>query len=188
MALQQLENDRIAARYALALLDLAWEDGHEAAATVASQLQTLRTVTDGTVATCFGGLTNAEELQTFWQNILSQFGAHSLISRCIAVMIDHHRGALVTDLVKQYQDLYDQRRGMKHVNVTSAAPLSASAQQALETELKPLLDCEFIELSTQTNPEILGGLILEIGSRKIDDSVRGKLQSIRQSLLSSGHE
>ena len=83
----------------------------------------------------------------------------------------------------EFRRLDDERNGVTHAIATSASPLEASEIQALTTRLEAMTGGK-VELTVETDPSVLGGLIVRVGDRLIDGSVRGRLERLRSQLVS----
>jgi len=72
----------------------------------------------------------------------------------------------------------DARNGLTHATATSAAPLGAEEIRAIASHLEGLTGGR-VDLETNVDPSILGGVVVRIGDRLIDGSVRGRLERLR---------
>ena len=79
--------------------------------------------------------------------------------------------------------LRDEQLGRLHVQVTSALPLSDAQRSAIGAQLKTAFGKDAV-LEEKTDSALLGGVILRIGDKVYDGSVQGKLQQLRQTVLS----
>ncbi len=71
------------------------------------------------------------------------------------------------------------RRGETTVAVTSAVPLSPAQLQQLNDSLRSVLGSTKVSIDARVEPEILGGLVVKVGSRLFDSSIRSKLQRLQ---------
>ena len=94
------------------------------------------------------------------------------------VITQNRRLAHIESIIRGYQGLLAEHRGEVSAEATSAAPLSDEQQEKLRATLKDIAGRD-IELITKVDPSILGGLIVKIGSRQIDDSLRTKLNNMK---------
>ncbi len=83
----------------------------------------------------------------------------------------------------EFRRLDDQRQGITQATATSAAPLTPDEVRALTQSLEGSTRGR-IELEIQVDPSLLGGLIVRVGDRLIDGSVRGRLERLRTQLVS----
>ena len=71
------------------------------------------------------------------------------------------------------------RRGESTASVTSAVPLSPQQLEQLSTALRSVLGGNKVSIDARVEPEILGGLVVKVGSRLFDSSIRSKLQRLQ---------
>lgn len=101
-----------------------------------------------------------------------------LLRGLVGVLIQNNRLDLLRNIDAAYQKLLDERAGRVPVKVTAAIALSDDERAKLVTNLKNLLRQEPV-LDVRVDPELLGGLVVQVGDSVIDTSVRSRLQSIR---------
>ena len=82
----------------------------------------------------------------------------------------------------EYDDLVRHSRGIVGATVTSPSPLSAKELATLKRRIEELAGARG-ELTTETEPALIGGLCVMIGDRQIDDSVRSRLGRLRGQLV-----
>ena len=87
-------------------------------------------------------------------------------------------------ILSEYQRLLDESQGRERAEVTAALDLDEGQKERLGRQLSALLDKEVV-LTTRTDEEVLGGVLVKIGDRIIDGSARGRLQSLRRSVLAT---
>jgi F-type H+-transporting ATPase subunit delta len=114
-------------------------------------------------------------------------GLESSIGRAtlnlILFMLRRRRIDQLPRVVEEFRRLDDQRRGIVHATATSAMPLATSEVTALTARLEQLTGGR-VELTVETDPSLLGGLVVRVGDRLIDGSVRGRLERLRNQLVS----
>jgi F-type H+-transporting ATPase subunit delta len=91
------------------------------------------------------------------------------------------RFAILPAIAAEYDALVRQSRGIIRATVTTPVPLSEPDQAAVKARVEELAG-EKVELVTQLDPSLLGGLTVRIGDRLIDASVRGRLERLRARL------
>ncbi|HTT99235.1 MAG TPA: ATP synthase F1 subunit delta, partial [Rhizomicrobium sp.] len=87
----------------------------------------------------------------------------------------------LTDIIRAFDELLGRRRGEIDAEVAAARPLSEAETTALKAVLKAKLGRE-ARLSTRIDPSLLGGLVVKVGSRMIDSSLRTKLEGLRSAM------
>ena len=78
----------------------------------------------------------------------------------------------------EFARLDDKRNGLTHATATSAVPLGQAEVSAIANRLEAITGGR-VALDTNVDPEILGGIVVRIGDRLIDGSVRGRLERLR---------
>jgi F-type H+-transporting ATPase subunit delta len=85
-------------------------------------------------------------------------------------------------IAAEFRRLDDERQGIVHATVTSAAELTGDEVRELTTRLERSTGGR-IALDVEVDPSLLGGLVVRVGDRLIDGSVRGRLERLRNQLL-----
>ncbi len=166
-------------RYAQALSDLAEESG--SAEAVAADMQALREVLDAApdfARFIASPLYGVERQVAVLQAVAEKLGLQDIVRRFLELLARNRRLALLPDVVAAWQRLQVERRGEVSVEAITATPLSGSQQKKLQAELKKSLG-QAVEIRNSVDPDILGGLVLRIGSRMIDASVRQRLNALK---------
>ena len=86
-------------------------------------------------------------------------------------------------LAAEFRRLDDQRQGITRATATSASPLTPDEVSALTERLQQAADGR-VALDTNVDPSLLGGLVVRLGDRMIDGSVRSRLERLRNQLVS----
>jgi F-type H+-transporting ATPase subunit delta len=101
----------------------------------------------------------------------------------IVLLLRRGRIELLPRVAQEFGRLDDLSNHVIHATATSAAPLGPDEVRALTARLEQLSGGR-VELATTTDPEILGGVVVRLGDRLIDGSVRGRLERLRSKLAS----
>jgi F-type H+-transporting ATPase subunit delta len=89
-------------------------------------------------------------------------------------------------MIKDYFALADQDKGVTRASVTAAEPLSASHLATLKEGLQEVAGGKSVDLVVKIDPAIIGGIIVQLGSRMIDSSLKTKLETIRTRMKGIG--
>ncbi len=98
------------------------------------------------------------------------------------LLSSRERFATLPSVAHAFDALVRQSRGIVAATVISSAPLSDDELAAVRRRVEQLAG-ENVELSTQIDPSLIGGLVVRIGDRQIDASVRGRLERLRERLV-----
>jgi F-type H+-transporting ATPase subunit delta len=102
----------------------------------------------------------------------------------IAVLTDHRRLPLFSDIVKQVEQELNDRLGFAEAEVISARALSDTEKKSLEGEVAKLTG-KNVRARYEQDASLLGGAVVRVGSTIYDGSVKGQLEKIREQLISS---
>ncbi|MBA2289830.1 MAG: F0F1 ATP synthase subunit delta [Chloroflexia bacterium] len=100
------------------------------------------------------------------------------------MLVDGHRTGIIPELAELFDEAVLAERGIVMADVTTAEPLDEEAQQAVRERLSGIVGKD-VELRMHTDPEIIGGLIAQIGDAVIDGSVQTRLRRLRTRLKAS---
>jgi F-type H+-transporting ATPase subunit delta len=100
------------------------------------------------------------------------------------VLIDKRREGILDNIVDEFERYLDLREGRTHVHVTSARGLDDELRQNIIDKLQAALGSKEIKLHEIVEPRIIGGLILKVGDRVLDGSIRRRLRGLASSLTS----
>ena len=92
----------------------------------------------------------------------------------------------IREMIADYGKLYDRFRGVTRALVTSAAPLSGENVAALKESLRAISGGKEVDLNVKLDASIIGGLIVQLGSRMVDGSLKTKLNAIRTRMKEVG--
>jgi len=113
--------------------------------------------------------------------IVDKAGIGGLAANFLKLVSSNRRLFVIQDIIKAYRTLAAKARGEIAAEVTSAVPLSDEQVAALKETLKASMGKD-VALQSRVDPGLLGGLIVKVGSRMIDSSLRTKLQNIKVAL------
>jgi F-type H+-transporting ATPase subunit delta len=175
---------RLARVYAEALLALAQQEGK--ADEIAGELQTVAVDVVGKTPAVAQFLDNPAITAAVKMPALGDAfgGASDLFKKFLHVLTQNNRLGLLRDVHAAYQAIRDQQAGRVRVLVRTAAALSDAQTNDLKATLAGNLNKEPI-LNVRVEPELLGGLIVQIGDRVYDTSVRTRLDNLRNTLMAS---
>lgn len=117
--------------------------------------------------------------------ILAKAGIDGLAANFFRLIAGNRRLFAVSDMIKGYRALAAKGRGEMAAEVTSAVALTDAQIAALKDQLKASVG-KAVTLNTKVDPSLLGGLVVKVGSRMIDSSLRTKLQNLKVSLSGAG--
>ena len=172
----------LSGRYATALFDLAIEGN--ALDGVAASLAVLKDAlagSDDLKALVTSPMVSRKAAAAGVAAVAATLGLDKLTTSFLGVLAGNRRLAVLPAIIRDFNALAAARRGEISARVTAALPLTATQQKALAARLKAGLGRD-VALDITIDPAILGGLIVRVGSRMIDSSLKTRLDSLGQAL------
>lgn len=114
--------------------------------------------------------------------ILAKAGIGGLAGNFLQLIARNRRLFAVEDMVKSYRTLSARARGEVDAEVSSAFPLDNAQLEALKDQLRASVGGKQVKVATKVDPGLLGGLVVKMGSRMVDSSIRTKLMSLKTRL------
>src|SRR5262249_23764783 len=172
----------MAGRYATALFDLALEERALDAAkadldrfdALVAESADLRRLVRSPVFT-------AEEQTRALAAVLESAGIRGLTARFLQVVASNRRLFAVRDMVKAYRTLVAAHKGEASAEVTVAEQPNEQHIAAIKDALKAVTRKD-VQIDVNVDPTIIGGLIVKLGSRMIDSSLRTKLNMLKHAM------
>jgi F-type H+-transporting ATPase subunit delta len=121
-----------------------------------------------------------EQLQAL-SAVLQRAGIGGLAEKFLKLVTANRRLFAVRDMIKAFRDLVADHKGEATAEVTVADTLKDDHVAALKSALKAVSGKD-VDLHVKVDPAILGGLVVKLGSRMVDTSLRTKLNALRQAM------
>jgi F-type H+-transporting ATPase subunit delta len=103
----------------------------------------------------------------------------------LMLVIDRRRIFLLEAICRQYRVLLRQIKNTVLAEVTATLELNDTQRDAVIQKVKALTSASEVELEVKIDPELIGGVIIKVGSQVLDASIKGQLRRIGISLLSA---
>ncbi|BDA67959.1 ATP synthase F1, delta subunit [Calothrix sp. PCC 7716] len=174
--------EEIAAPYAQALMSVA-------------QSNNLTEAFGDDARSIVGLLSESEDLRNFFDNPFIQIDTKkSLVNRLLSddtngffrnflmLLVDRKRISFLEPIMRQYLSLLRELNQTVLAEVTSAIPLSEAQEQAVIEKVVAMTNARSVELEKKVNSDLIGGVIIKVGSQVIDASLRGQLRRLSLSL------
>lgn len=182
MASENVSVAGLAGRYATALFELAVESN--ALDAVAYDLKSLRSLIDGSpdmVRFVRSPVFTREEQGKAIDAIVSRLNVSALTKNFVGLLAQKRRLFALQGIVAAFDALVAARKGEISVSVVSAQALKPGQRDALVSTIKASVKRD-VSVSESVDPSLLGGLVVKIGSRQIDSSLKSKLARLERAM------
>ena len=109
-------------------------------------------------------------------------GADPVVRNFVRVVASKGRAGQLRTIVEEFEAIVDREQGRLAVELTTAYELGDDEAAAIVRQIEQASG-QTVEASRSVDPELIGGLILQAGSLRVDASVRGRLNTLRQELV-----
>lgn len=179
---EENENKLVSERYAQALLELVSDN--------LSKEDILKELLDITESVKGSGdlnkvMTSPVISNDEKKNVISKLfenTTNKVILNFLKLLIDKNRFSMLESITKEYKNEINRLNNLLSINVTSAIDLTEDEKSAIKDKLSNILN-KNIELEWATNPDIIAGLVFEVGDNIIDNSLRHKLQDLSRNIM-----
>jgi F-type H+-transporting ATPase subunit delta len=127
----------------------------------------------------------ADEQAKALNAVLAKAGIGGIAAKFLGVLTANRRLFAVRDVIRAFNVLVARFKGEASADVTVAEPLSGKNLDALKSALKSVTGKD-VALNVKVDPSIIGGLVVKLGSRMVDSSLRTKLNSIKHAMKEAG--
>ncbi len=127
----------------------------------------------------------ADEQGKALASVLAKAGISGTTAKFLAVLTANRRLFAVSDVIRAFRALVAKFKGEATADVTVAETLSDKNLDALKAALKSVTGKD-VALNVTVDPSIIGGLVVKLGSRMVDSSLRTKLNSIKHAMKEAG--
>ncbi len=175
----------MAGRYAAALFEIAKDD--KQLAQVESDVKTFQGMLDSSEdlrRLVRSPVISAENQATALTALLAKAKISGLTGNFLKLIARNRRLFATADMFKSFRALVARERGEVSADVVSAHPLSAEQMNALQDVLKAQVGKD-VQINTRVDPNLLGGVVVKVGSRMVDSSLRTKLNNLKVAMKGS---
>lgn len=176
----------VAGRYASALFDLAKEAGAvEIVESDLSRFEALLTESADLERLVRSPAFTSEQQLAAVTAVLKAAGIGGLAGNFIKLVASNRRLFAIARMIRDYRALTAAARGETTAEVTVAEPLTERQESALKAALHGVTGKD-VRILAKVDPSILGGLIVQIGSRMVDSSLKTRLNAIKHAMKEVG--
>ncbi len=166
-------------RYASALFELAQEQSQlQPVENDLNRVQAMLDESPDLMRMVRSPVFSAEDQTKALDALLSKAGISGLTLNFVKLIVRNRRLFAMPDMIKAFRTLAAGARGEVEADVASATALNDSQLQALKETLKASIGKD-VQINASVDPSLLGGLVVKVGSRMIDSSLRTKLSTLK---------
>ena len=186
MAAENPSVSGVSGRYATALFELARDERSiDAVKTDLDRFGAMLTANPDLMRLVRSPVFSAGEQLKALTAVLDHAGISGITAKFLKVLTANRRLFAVADVIDAFGTLVSKFKGEATAEVTVAESLSDKNLEALKSALKSVTGKD-VALNVKVDPTIIGGLVVKLGSRMVDSSLRTKLNSIKHAMKEAG--
>lgn len=178
----KIELSSIADRYALALMELG--ERHESLDTFENDLQTIKSTLDSSKDLedflnhpAISVVGKKEVLEKVFKESVSQY-----MYNFLQVLLDRNRLFVFRTIVEHYRNLLNKKRNIVVAQVITAIDIDEDTRNRVKHKLDSLFCCN-IKIESKIDSDILAGMVIKVGDRIIDGSIKTKLDNMKKQII-----
>jgi F-type H+-transporting ATPase subunit delta len=176
----------LARRYARAFIEIAEESGSidRLGAELAQVVSAVRSADDLLFDALKNPVFTLDERGRVLDEVMPRLGAGPVVANLLRLLLQNGRFGLLPLVQDEYRVDADERAGRVRVLVSTAEPMSPQLEAEVRSALSGVTG-KTVELDTQVDPSLIGGIVARVGGKVYDASVKNRLDVLRATLLQS---
>ena len=173
----------ILGRYAKSLADVAFEDKIEdrVAADLKAYDEVFRAVPD-VLEILDSPAVPGESKAKLLDELMKQYPVTLITANFLHILLQHNRIRHFSQILDAFQNSVNERKGIVSATVTASVPLSAEELKRIEERLSKITG-KHVNVEPKTDEDLLGGIVVQIGSTVFDGSIRTQLNDMKRRLI-----
>lgn len=179
-----MSNEVVAKRYAIALFELAGENG--LVSQIEKEMELVKQLfQDNELQSFFSHpkITIQQKKAILLDNLKN--AVSEIVINTLFLMLDRKRGDSIAEMAEQYIQLAIQQQGVADAVVYSVKPLTEDEQKAISKIFAEKVGKQELRMHNVINSDLIGGLRIRVGNQIFDGSVSGKLERIKRELVAA---
>ncbi len=186
IATENISLSGLAGRYALALFELAVEEKKlDAVADELAGLKALLSENDELKILTTSPVISRADQSAAMSEVMSAAGFSKTVENFIGVVTANRRLDQLENIIKEFDKMLSHYRGEVNASVTTAFKLDKKQLDALSDKLKSMVGSD-VNVETEVDKNLLGGMVVRVGSRMIDSSLKTKLANLEATMKEVG--
>lgn len=174
---------RAAIRYAKALMQLAQENSSlDAVMADVKMIHNLIETSDDLRMLLSSPLIKSDKKASILNTIFSG-KVNELTLNFIQLVVEHHREGSLGVIAQEFVSIYNEKNNIATVSLTTATALDIDSRDLVLKTIKEKYNFSQIQLIESVDADLLGGMVMRIGDKQLDASIRGQLSKIENELV-----
>lgn len=124
-----------------------------------------------------------EEKLSLLDEMIKAGNLSELCGNLLCVLCEKHRMSCFADIVKYFKELYNDEFKLAEITVTTSAPLTDAMREKITAKMSKVIG-KTVTLNEKVDEKLIGGIVIDYGSKRYDGSVKSRLDALKGELSS----
>jgi F-type H+-transporting ATPase subunit delta len=183
-----MSNQRVASRYAKSILELAIEQGQ--LEEVFADFKALEAMGKGSrelVLLLGNPVVNSEKKLKVLMALFAK-GSAKLTTTFFEIVSRKNREGILMDIAKEFVFQYNRHKSIQVAELTTTVAIDEEQKKQFVSLVKEITGMKEVQLVEMINPDLIGGFVLKVNDRQLDESLSSKLKTLRMQLTKNYYE
>ncbi|MBN7814036.1 ATP synthase F1 subunit delta [Algoriphagus pacificus] len=184
-----MSNHRVASRYAKSIMELALEKGQ--LEEVHADFQKLTAMSKSNydlVLLLKNPIVNSEKKLNVLKALFPEKTSQKMTLTFFEIISRKNREEILIDVAKEFEVQYNTYKSIQVAELTTTTPITAEQRAAFMDVVKQISGMTDVQLVEKINPAIIGGFVLKVNDRQLDDSLSSKLRTLKSQFIQNHYE
>jgi F-type H+-transporting ATPase subunit delta len=183
-----MSNQRVASRYAKSIMELSLEKGRlEEVHTDFQRLTALAASNRELELVLKNPIVNSDKKLNILQALFAK-GSDPLTMTFFEIVSRKNREEILLDVAKEFENQYNLHKSIQVAEVTTTFPIDEKLRKEFSDVVKEISGKQTVQLVEKINPELIGGYILKVNDRQLDESLSSKLRQLKTQFTKNHYE
>jgi len=184
-----MSNHRVASRYAKSIMELSLEKGQlEEVHADFQKLTSMAKSNYDLVLLLKNPIVNSDKKLNVLKALFPEKTSQKMTLTFFEIISRKNREEILIDVAKEFEVQYNIHKSIQVAEVTTTIPINAEQRKAFMEAVKQISGLADVQLIEKINPNIIGGFVLKVNDRQLDDSLSSKLRILKSEFIQNHYE
>ncbi|MDR7128943.1 F-type H+-transporting ATPase subunit delta [Algoriphagus sp. 4150] len=183
-----MSNQRVASRYAKSIMELSLEKGRLEEVHTDFQRLTALAASNNELALVLRNPVVTSDKKLNILKALFAKGADALTMTFFEIVSRKNREEILLDVAREFENQYNLHKSIQVAEVTTTFPIDDTLRSEFAEVVKEISGKKSVQLVEKINPDLIGGYILTVNDRQIDESLSSKLRQLKTQFTQNHYE
>lgn len=184
-----MSNHRVASRYAKSILELSLEKGLLEEVHADFQKFTAMTKSNYDLVLLLNNpVINSEKKLNILKALFPEKSTQPMTSSFFEIISRKNREEILVDVAKEFEVQYNIHKSIQVAEVTTTSAITDEQRAVFVDAVKQISGLTDVQLVEKINPDLIGGFVLKVNDRQLDESLSSKLRDLKSQFIQNHYE